>query len=125
MRASSIWTPVPIKFVPLTFRPPIVIDDPSSDVTKAVERLRGRLVDPLALGDDVTRVLISPMGWLGYVPFSLLFEDPEVALVPSGTTYVHLKRNGNDPGDGVLALGDPDYHTDDFSDALAVYCDSI
>ena len=100
------------------------VDDPTTDMWKSVQDLRKRLVQPLALGADVERVLISPMGWLGYVPFGLLFADHEVALIPSGTTYVHIRQNGHDRGDGVLALGDPDYRTDDFSDALAVYCDS-
>src|SRR5207248_1965457 len=43
--------------------------------------------------------------------FALLAPDREVVYVPSGTTYGVLLDDAAKRGDGVLALGDPDYGT--------------
>ncbi len=77
----------------------------------ATGELRKRLVAPLKLGKTITRVLISPVEVLGYLPFAMLFEDHEVAYVPSGTTYGLLRKQQSVAGKGVLALGAPDYTT--------------
>jgi CHAT domain-containing protein len=73
------------------------------------DALRRRVVDPLGLGNEVRRVLVSPDGALCYVPFPLLDPARDVVFVPSGTVYVRLAERGAGRGDGVLALGDPDY----------------
>ena len=70
--------------------PLLAMDDPTEDVVQLSRSLRERLVDPLGLSSQTKRVLISPMGWIGYVPFSLLLPDREVVFVPSGTTYAEL-----------------------------------
>jgi CHAT domain-containing protein len=57
----------------------------------------------------VRRVRVSPDGALAIVPFGALFEDREVALVPSGTVHGLLFPDRATRGDGVLALGDPTY----------------
>ncbi|MCC7137530.1 MAG: CHAT domain-containing protein [Planctomycetes bacterium] len=82
--------------------------DPDADPAPALAALRRMLVEPLALEADVRRLVVSPSGPLAYVPFGALVDTP-VALVPSGTTYVVLAGEERAPGDGVLALGDPDY----------------
>ena len=41
----------------------------------------------------------------------MLFPGKDVAYVPSGTTYLHLREQASEPGTKVLALGDPDYAT--------------
>jgi CHAT domain-containing protein len=74
-----------------------------------VDLLARLVVAPLALPEDVRRVLVSPAGALGYVPFALLLPEREVAYVPSGTTYGLLRAERERRGEGVLALGDPDY----------------
>ncbi len=82
--------------------------DPDVDPEAALARLRKALVDPLDLPADVTEVVVSPAGPLGYLPLGALF-DRAVAFAPSGTTHVLLHREAKPPGEGVLALGDPDY----------------
>ncbi len=83
-----------------------------------VPALRALIVEPLALGADVTRVLVSPVGRLGYVPFALLLPDRAVAYLPSGTTHGLLADEKLPRGRRVLAFGDPDYQAP--ADALAV-----
>jgi CHAT domain-containing protein/Tfp pilus assembly protein PilF len=73
------------------------------------QRLCEALVDPLGLEATVTRVLISPEDVLAYLPFAWLLQDREVLCVPSGTVYCHLAARSTKPGNGILALGDPDY----------------
>jgi len=71
--------------------------------------LRDRLVRPLALGDDVRRVVVVPYGPLNEIPFGVLMPEREVAYAPSGTVLLHLGQPEAAPSAGVLALGDPDY----------------
>lgn len=93
--------------------------DPGSDPAPALERLRRMVADPVVSGAGISRVLVSPYGFLSFVPFALLFPDKEVAHVPSGTTLSLLRAAKDEAGDGVLALGDPDYRSqDDPSGAL-------
>ena len=75
----------------------------------AAAALRERIVAPLRLTADVKRVLVSPTGLLGYVPFALLLPAREVAFVPSGTVLGLLLEDRPKRGKGVLAIGDPDY----------------
>lgn len=85
--------------------------DPGTDPTERLAELRRSMVDPLPLGEGIRRVLVSPSGALAYLPFALLFQDREVACVPSGTVYGLLLEEARLRGEGVLALGDPDYET--------------
>lgn len=80
-----------------------------SDPAQALQRLQERLVAPLALDAGCTRVLISPEGVLALVPFALLLPESTVTCVPSATTYGLLRASAAARGDGVLALGDPEY----------------
>ena len=48
---------------------------------------------------------------MGFTPFSLLLPEREIAYVPSGTAYRVLRQSREARGQGVLALGDPDYGT--------------
>jgi len=71
--------------------------------------LRQKLVTPLGLGPETTRLLVSPADEIAYLPFALLAGGLEVAYVPSGTTHDLLLDEADKRGEGVLALGDPDY----------------
>jgi len=82
-------------------------NDPEKDTEAERARLREALIEPLEL--KARRILISPAGELAYVPFALLMPDKEVVYVPSGTTYGVLLAEADKRGDGILALGDPDY----------------
>lgn len=77
----------------------------------AVALGRERLVEPLGLAAHVTQVLVSPDGLLGLVPFGLLLEGRTFAMTPSGTTTTLLRqqRGADGRGEGILALGNPDY----------------
>ncbi|MHC4549425.1 MAG: tetratricopeptide repeat protein [Planctomycetota bacterium] len=83
-------------------------------------RLRALVVEPLGLGKEIRRVLVSPHGLLANVPFALLMQDKEVVYVPSGTTYRVLLDEQAKRGEGVLALGDPDYGVEPDPRAVAV-----
>lgn len=79
------------------------------DPTEALAALRRLVVEPLGLGADVTRVLVSPHGPLHGLPFGLLLEGREVGYVPSGTLLLALRQARREAGTGVLAVGRPDY----------------
>jgi CHAT domain-containing protein len=89
----------------------IALDDPGSDPEKSLASLRRLVVEPLALGEDVQRVLVSPVGALSYVSFAALMPNRSIAHVPSGTARGVLLASRATEGEGVLALGDPDYVT--------------
>ena len=96
-------------------------DDPATDPSSAIAALGARLIQPLALTPATRRLLISPDGVLGYVPFGALAEGRTVAFIPSATAYRLLRASLAEPGRGVLALGDPDYRLPlDTSSAVAV-----
>ena len=95
-------------------------NNPATETDAALAALRKAVVEPLALGKDVTRVLVSPEGALSYVPFAALFDGLEVAYEPSQTTYGLLREDAAKRGDGVLALGDPDYPTKPNDRAVAL-----
>jgi tetratricopeptide (TPR) repeat protein len=82
---------------------------PAADPTASLSRLRDLVARPLALDETVVRAYVSPDGALSYVPFPLLLDGREVAHVPSGTTLGLLLEERRETGEGVLALGDPDY----------------
>jgi len=82
-------------------------NDPEQDTDAQRVRLREALIEPLKL--KARRILVSPAGELAYVPFVLLMPDKEVVYVPSGTTHGVLLTEAKKRGDGILALGDPDY----------------
>lgn len=98
-----------------------LFDDPAADLSEALAGMRQKLIDPLELGDDVTRVLVSPAGELAYVPFATLLPNRDVAFVPSGTTYLTLRDAGPVTGSRVLALGDPDYTKERDKHARSIY----
>ncbi len=83
-------------------------DREGPDPEPACAALRALVVEPLALPAGTARLLVSPHGALAEVPFAMLFAG-EVAYVPSGTTHGLLLAEGAKRGEGVLALGDPDY----------------
>jgi len=66
------------------------------------------LIEPLGLGPEVQRLLISADGVLAEVPFVLL-TDREVVSVPSATTWLRLREQARGSSDAILAVGDPDY----------------
>ena len=87
-----------------------VLDGPTRFVeADKVPALRKLLVTPLALGADVKRVLVSPTGRLGYLPFTLLWPGRDIACIPSGTTLGLLSADRQKRGRGILGLGDPIY----------------
>ncbi|MDJ0974940.1 MAG: CHAT domain-containing protein [Planctomycetota bacterium] len=81
---------------------------PGTDADAARAALVRALVTPLGLGEEIRHVLLSPDGALCYVPFGALFDVP-VAVAVSGTTHALLMEEERERGEGVLALGDPDY----------------
>lgn len=83
--------------------------DPRLDPTAATVKLRKLVVEPLGIDPKTTRVLVSPDGGLSYVPFVLLMPEWELAYMPSGTMHGLLLDDTGKRGEGVLALGDPDY----------------
>ena len=85
------------------------LDSSDSEYEGAAARLRALVIDPLRLDASVERVFLSPMGRLGFIPFSLLLPGRELAYVPSGTSYGLLRELSQQHGEGVLAVGDPDY----------------
>lgn len=87
----------------------VEVYETAADPTAALARLRALVIDPLGLGDSVTRLLVSPDGALSYLPLSMLVGDRDLAYVPSGTTYGLLLDDRARRGEGVLALGDPAY----------------
>lgn len=87
----------------------LALSDAAIDPAAQLENLRALAVDPLALDAKSTRLLVSPTGALAYVPFATLAGKRDVVLVPSATTYRLLIEDAAKRGDGVLALGDPDY----------------
>jgi tetratricopeptide (TPR) repeat protein len=86
----------------------LVAGDASSDPSDAMAALRRLLRDPLALGDLPARVLVSPEGPLCLLPWGAILERP-ACIAPSGTTHLLLRDGIRERGQGVLALGDPDY----------------
>ncbi len=82
---------------------------PEGEPKAAILGLRKLIIAPLTLGPAVRRLLISPDGILSYAPFPLLAEAHEVVLVPSGATLAALRNEHAPRGEGVLALGNPDY----------------
>ncbi|MCC7136960.1 MAG: tetratricopeptide repeat protein [Planctomycetes bacterium] len=97
------------------------LSDDASDPAAALRALADLVVKPLALRDGTKRVLVSPAGALSYVPFAALMPDRTVAYLPSGTTYRFLREEDGLRGEGVLALGDPDYETKVDERSLAVH----
>jgi CHAT domain-containing protein len=91
------------------------IDGAEGDPGPAAAGLAKRIVEPLDLAEEKTRVLVSPFGRLAYVPFALLLPDREVVCVPSGTTYGRLLEERPPPGRGILALGNPVYGEGDLA----------
>ncbi len=85
------------------------VPDEGADPTEACRTLSDLLIRPLDLPEGVTRLLVSPDGALAQVPFALLAPGREVVYVPSATAYLALREGSAARGDGVLALGDPDY----------------
>ncbi len=86
-----------------------LLDDEPYVEPSSVPTLTARFASPLGLTEDVKRVLVSPTGRLGYLPFAPLFPTREVVHVPSGTTLGALRAMPVRTGEGVLALGDPVY----------------
>ena len=86
----------------------LALTDASTDPSAALDALRKLVVHPLKLGKDVKRLLVSPEGSLCYLPVGALFTQ-SVAMTPSGTTHVLLLSEERAKGEGILALGNPDY----------------
>ena len=84
-------------------------DDEQPIAPEHVAGLRKLVIDPLKLGDDVSRVLVSPEGKLAYVPFSLLLPAKEIVYTPSATAHGLLMAHASKRGTRVLAFGDPSY----------------
>lgn len=94
-----------------------------AEVMARVTGLRRMVLDPLRLPAGTKRLLLSPDGPLCYVPFPLLVQDPGLAItcLPSGTTLRLLAGERARTGEGVLALGDPDYLLEHHGRSLQVY----
>jgi CHAT domain-containing protein len=101
----------------------LTLEDAESDASAALAALAALadlVVKPLALSESGTRVLVSPSGALSCVPFAALMPEVTVSCVPSGTAYRLLLEDAGKKGEGVLALGDPDYQTKPDEAAVAV-----
>ncbi len=93
--------------------------DEASDVGAQAVALRKLVIDPLQLDTKITRLFVSPDGALSYVPFTLLAPELEIVYVPSGTTYGVLLADASKKGQGILAIGDPDYGARPAPDLIA------
>jgi hypothetical protein len=82
---------------------------PGGHGNQSLATLAALVATPLRVPPGAQRVLISPAGHLCGVPGGLLFPDRTVAYVPSGTVLRLLREQPVAHGEGVLALGDPDY----------------
>jgi CHAT domain-containing protein/tetratricopeptide (TPR) repeat protein len=98
-----------------------LLESPDKPWKETVKRLRKELIEPLGLEGETTRLLVSPVGGLSYVPFGMLAPGREVVYVPSGTTYRVLRGERGKRGDKVLTLGDPDYGATRDAVAAKVY----
>ncbi len=75
----------------------------------ALDALRAAVVAPLALPATVRRVVVCPMGAALDVPYAALLPDVDVAVAPSAGIWLRQRGEAARTGEGVLALGDPDY----------------
>jgi hypothetical protein len=96
--------------------------DSSSEGRRALAAARRAAVDPLGLGDEIRRVLVSPEADLSFLPLGALFGDREVVAIPSASAWLLLRREApfGKAATHVLALGDPLYAAD-ASTARSVY----
>ena len=90
-------------------------------LAKAIARLREVLLDPLGLPASARRVLVSPDGAIGRVPFCLLDETRAFTFVPSGSVYHLLGASRVRRGGRMLAAGVSDYTLYESGRALSVY----
>jgi len=87
----------------------LIGDEEDAVAPGVADEVRKLLLDKLALGAEVKRLLISPHGSLAYVPFALLDQEREICFLPSATVYAALRDEEDPAGRYILALGDPDY----------------
>ncbi|MEN8152168.1 MAG: CHAT domain-containing protein, partial [Planctomycetota bacterium] len=76
---------------------------------KTAGEIRALLIARLGLPAAARRIVISPAGPLACLPFGIIEPDRSFSFAPSATAWSMLKRAAVDPGDGVLAMGDPAY----------------
>jgi tetratricopeptide (TPR) repeat protein len=86
----------------------LALGRPDGDAQEPLAALRTLLVAPLALAPQVRRVRVSPEGSLCFLPWGALFDLP-VAVAPSGSTLALLAEELPPAGEGILAVGDPEY----------------
>lgn len=95
--------------------------DPKRDPASALRDAGERLIGPLQLPESIRRVFVSPEGALCSIPMGVLLGGRKVLVVPSATTLAALSARDHPRGEGVLALGDPDYATVVSPEAIAIY----
>jgi CHAT domain-containing protein len=96
-------------------------EDPATSEVEPLARARSLLIQPLALVDSVRTLLVSPVAELSFVPFAAIAGDRTVAYVPSGTTLRLLRAELRPAGEGILALGDPEYGREGGATARRTY----
>ncbi len=89
----------------------------AGDATLLAGTLRRLLIDPLELGPDVRRLLVSPYRWLARIPLGLVGGGRDICFVPSGTTWVLLTEAREVRGEEVLAFGSPEYGSEGVREA--------
>jgi CHAT domain-containing protein len=87
----------------------IEVSEDRAPATDAIAAARGAIWERLALRAETRRAFVSPHGPLATVPFALLEPDREVILVPSASALVRTRASRPPGGEGILALGAPDY----------------
>ena len=92
-----------------------------AEIARTAATLRTHLVDRLALPAGVKRVVLSPDGDIGRVPFSLLDRDRSYTCTPSGSVHTLLQRHAKRTGSNLLGFGDPEYGSGRAARSLAVY----
>lgn len=75
----------------------------------ATANLRKLVVEPLGLPDTVRRLLVSPDGSLIGTPLAMAVGARDYVQVPSAAAWLHLRQSAELRGEGVLAIGGPDY----------------
>ena len=77
--------------------------------TAALDAQRAAVLAPLGLPPTVRRLVVCPMGATLDVPYPALLPDVDVAIAPSAGVWLRQRAEAARTGEGVLAVGDPDY----------------
>ncbi|MDF1701267.1 MAG: CHAT domain-containing protein, partial [Planctomycetota bacterium] len=105
VRVVSVWTDAEQQTGVRAFTEAADDETMFERMAETVAELQARLELP----EGIERLLVSPDGALAYVPWSLVFPKHEVTIIPSATIWQLLEESAAERGEGVFALGNPEY----------------